>query len=181
MTLVAEEQPWLPPCSNEIEAQPTPLEDRRGTILWVQSWPSFSKETTIPPRQAGATLSGCPSKRLAIARISSSLKALSGSAFAPARPATIAVALLPRPQAQRNPIGIFALRPFTSTPARSKRKRALRKTSWSHPGRVLAALTGYFRFQESSFVSPIRNHCKHLAPSRWRQSQEPRLAVVAEP
>ena len=68
-----------------------------------QRWEAALAVMQRPPRREGTTLSGWPSMSIASSSNFSLLKGSPIRALAPIRPATIAVALLPRPRAGGTP------------------------------------------------------------------------------
>ena len=135
-----------------------------------------------PPTREGTTLSGWPSISMANSSSFSRLRGSPTSALAPISPATIAVALLPRPRAGGTASRTLASRATGSSPASFHTRWAERYTRLSGPPRRWAPSLPSIIRSKRSLPPSMQRIWKTLSRSRAapRQSKPgPTLAVVA--
>ena len=147
-----------------------------------QRWEAALAVMQRPPSREGTTLSGWPSMSIASSSNFSRLRGSPIRALAPIRPATIAVALLPRPRAGGTPRRTRASIAMGCTPASFQTRWAARYTRLSGPPRRWEpSLPSMIRSKRSWSPSMLRNSKRLFSSSAApRQSNPgPRLAVVA--
>ena len=147
-----------------------------------QRWEAARAVMQSPPTREGTTLSGWPSMSMASSRSFSWLRGSPTRALAPISPATMAVALLPRPRAGGTASCTLASSATGSSPASRHTRCAERYTRLSGPPlRWLPSLPSMIRSKRSPPPSITRSS-KRLLRSKAapRQSKPgPMLAVVA--
>ena len=147
-----------------------------------QRWEAALAVMHRPPRRDGTTLSGCPSISMASSSSFSLLKGSPTRALAPIRPATMAVALLPRPRAGGTARRTRASSATGSIPAAFQTRWAALYTKLSGPPRRWLPSEPSMMSSKRSPLPSIRCIAKRLFRSRAapRQSNPgPRFAVVA--